>query len=315
MRRSDLLSSLAGIRQATIGGRRAPHKPLLLLWLLGRYARTGSSEAGYLEAERPVSQLINDYGPPVKSAAAAARRAAMPFVHLERSLWVLRDAFGAPIGPRGRDDGAALRASGAVGRLRPEVEALLHNDPSALSAAVRLLLDRHFTPTLEAAICAQAGLGLPGPAEFTLADDPQGPDYRFTRRRVRSPGFAEAVLSAYAYACAMCGYDGVLGQKPVGIEAAHIRWHSQDGPDDLDNGLALCALHHALFDFGVLGVTENRTVRVSPLYTAGSSAGHAVKALQDEPLALPSRRLTSASYDFLHWHDQQVFKGAGLSAR
>jgi putative restriction endonuclease len=59
---------------------RAPHKPLLLLWLFGRFAATGSTVATYAEAEEPVSALINEFGPPVASAVAARRRAAM-FVH------------------------------------------------------------------------------------------------------------------------------------------------------------------------------------------------------------------------------------------
>ncbi len=46
---------------------------------------------------------------------------------------------------------------------------------------------------------------------------------------------------------------------------AHVRWHSQHGPDDLANALALCALHHALFDLGVLGITGDRRIRVSTL--------------------------------------------------
>ena len=71
-----------------------PHKPLLLLWLFGQFAATGSSAASYQQAEEPVSQLINDFGPPVASPAAARQRAAMPFVHLERDLWDLRDAAG-----------------------------------------------------------------------------------------------------------------------------------------------------------------------------------------------------------------------------
>jgi hypothetical protein len=32
------------------------------------------------------------------------------------------------------------------------------------------------------------------------------------------------------------------------------------------NGLALCALHHALFDLGVLGLTAERRIRVSGLW-------------------------------------------------
>jgi hypothetical protein len=48
---------------------------------------------------RSVRQLINDFEPPVASAAAARQRAAMPFVHLERELWDLRDAAGEEVVP------------------------------------------------------------------------------------------------------------------------------------------------------------------------------------------------------------------------
>src|SRR5207247_1709107 len=81
--REELLARLASLRQARVGQVRVPHKPLLLLWLFGQFAATGSSAATYQQAEEPVSQLINDFGPPVASTAAARQRAAMPFVHLE----------------------------------------------------------------------------------------------------------------------------------------------------------------------------------------------------------------------------------------
>ena len=77
---------------------RVPHKPLLLLWLFGQFAATGSSAASYQQAEEPVSQLINGFGPPIASPTAARQRAAMPFVHLERDLWDLRDSIGKEIG-------------------------------------------------------------------------------------------------------------------------------------------------------------------------------------------------------------------------
>jgi putative restriction endonuclease len=41
------------------------------------------------------------------------------------------------------------------------------------------------------------------------------------RRSLRRSGFAEEVLRAHAYQCAMCGFDGALGRNPVGLEAAH----------------------------------------------------------------------------------------------
>jgi hypothetical protein len=93
--RDELLELLARLRRASVGGIRAPHKPLLLLWPFGRFAATGSTVATYADAEEPVSALINEFGPLVASAAAARHRAAMPFVHLERELWDLRDGAGA----------------------------------------------------------------------------------------------------------------------------------------------------------------------------------------------------------------------------
>src|SRR5438874_11041952 len=122
MTREDFLDLLARLRRATVGSVRAPHKPLLLLWLFGRFATAGSTEAAYAEAHEPVSALINDFGPPVTSASAGQQRAAMPFVHLEREIWDLRDSSGAEIGPDAPERGALLTRRGAVGRLRPQAE-------------------------------------------------------------------------------------------------------------------------------------------------------------------------------------------------
>ena len=169
----------------------------------------------------------------------------MPFVHLERDLWDLRDAAGQEIGPDAPERRAWLLDRGAVGRLRAPVEHLLP-DPKTLASAARLLLDLHFTPVLAELICAAVDLeSRPRSRRKRGAAQP-------ARLRPRRRGFAEEVLRAYAYQCAMCGFDGALGRYPVGIEAAHVRWHSQQGPDELVNPPALCALHHALFDLGVL---------------------------------------------------------------
>ncbi len=63
----------------------------------------------------------------------------------------------------------------------------------------------------------------------------------------RSPRFKRDVLRAYAYRCAMCGIQLDL------IDAAHIIPHSHPkGFDTVNNGLALCALHHRSFDTGLL---------------------------------------------------------------
>jgi hypothetical protein len=77
----------------------------------------------------------------------------MPFVHLERELWDMRDAAGREIAPDAPERRDWLLERGAVGRLHAAVEQLLA-DPGTLAASVRLLLDRHFTPVLAELICA-----------------------------------------------------------------------------------------------------------------------------------------------------------------
>lgn len=295
MREDDLLRLLAGLRRANVGGVRAPHKPLLLLWLFGRFAATGTSAVSYAEAEEPVSRLINEFGPPVTSPARARRRAAMPFVHLERELWELTDRAGAAIGPEVEERGGWLVEVQAVGRLRPAVEELIAV-PTTLAKAVRLLLERHFTPALAELICADVGLDM-----VTLE--------AATPRPRRRPGFAERVLRAYAYRCAMCGFDGALGRNPVGLQAAHVRWHSQRGPDEVDNAVALCVLHHALFDLGVLGLTADHRIRVSGLYVARSDAGRAVHGLAGRSLIAPQPGQPRIDVSYVDWHIKQVFKG------
>jgi putative restriction endonuclease len=108
----------------------------------------------------------------------------------------------------------------------------------------------------------------------------------------------------------MCGFDGALGHYPVAIEAAHVRWHSQQGPDEIANALALCALHHALFDLGVVGITEDRRICVSSLYVARSQAGQAVDALAGKPLLTPRPNQPIVDIVYVSWHHRQVFKGA-----
>ena len=310
MTRDELLALLSGLRCAPIGGIRAPHKPLLLLWLFGRFATAGSTAVSYREAEEPVSRLINDFGPPVASPAAARQRAAMPFVHLERTLWELRDGSGREISPDAPERRNWLLEREAAGRLRAPVEQMLAN-PGTLAAAVRLLLELHFTPTLAELICAEVDLDVAGLDLAAAAGTG-----RLARPAGRRRGFAEEVLRAYAYQCAMCGFDGALGRHPVGIEAAHVRWHSQDGPDEVANALALCALHHALFDLGVLGLTEDHRIRVSQLYVARSQAGRSVDGLAGKPLLAPRPRVPSVDIVHISWHGVQVFKRyhAGVGA-
>jgi putative restriction endonuclease len=85
---------------------------------------------------------------------------------------------------------------------------------------------------------------------------------RLVRARGRQREFRTAVLTAQGGRCALCGLD-----VPVALEAAHVVPKDNDGTDDPRNGLALCAVHHRMFDAHLFGI-EPASLRVvvrSPL--------------------------------------------------
>src|SRR5438552_5732832 len=106
----------------------------------------------------------------------------------------------------------------------------------------------------------------------------------------------------------MCGFDGALGRYPVGIEAAHVRWHSRQCPDELANALALCALEHALFDLGVLGIIEDRRIRVSSPVRRQERGRDGSGCPRRKPLNIPRPHQPTVDVIHISWHDNQVFK-------
>ncbi|MFD6228922.1 phosphorothioated DNA-binding restriction endonuclease [Streptomyces sp. NPDC060232] len=289
----DWLERTATLRQWTKGGARAPHKPLLLLYALSRFQEDADSELFYSAVEEDLKRLLAEYGPPNKTTPA------YPFHHLTSDgVWEVRTDRG-PGSP-----GSAvreLRASRAVGRLAPELRAALRREPALLGRMTRVLLDQHFPPSLHGEMCEAIGLEL----EPTETGRPP------SARRQRDRRMRELVLTAYEYQCAFCGYDGRIGAAPVGLEAAHVRWWAFGGPDDVDNGLCLCALHHKLFDKGVLGVGDGHRILVSQHFVGRSPAAREhVIALAGRRLVGPQPGVRPVATRHRSWHTSQVFHGA-----
>lgn len=294
------LDRVAGLRQWTRGGARAPHKPLLLLYVLGRF-RADDEDDGrglrYSAVEGDLQRLLAEYGPPNRTTPA------YPFHYLASDgVWEVRTDHGPGSPGSGVRD---LRASGATGRLAPDLRAALRRDPTLLARITQVLLDLHFPPSLHGELREAVGLDLE-PAEVAEAAVASLAAARGQRdRRMR-----ERVLTAYEYRCAFCGYDGRIGAVAVGLEAAHVRWWAFGGPDDVENGLCLCSLHHKLFDKGVLGVGDGHRVLVSQRFVGHSDAAREqVTALAGRPLLGPQPGADRVAAGHRAWHVRQVFHG------
>lgn len=154
-------------------------------------------------------------------------------------------------------------------------------------AVARALALSNFPETVVPDVLAAAGLD---PDVVLSSSGEMRDDRHAAGARRRDAGWRSAVLQAWDRQCAFCGCDGQLVGASAGIDAAHVRWFAFDGPDDLDNGLALCVLHHKLFDLGVLGL-------------ARAGIGHVHRAYVGRPGGL---RVARTVTDAAAWHCHAV---------
>jgi putative restriction endonuclease len=175
---------------------------------------------------------------------------------------------------------------------------------SNLDEAARGLVESHFPGTVASDVLVAVGLD---PDLLEGRSVSLSPD-----QRRRSGAWPAAVIAAWDRQCAFCGFDGAAGGAVVGIEAAHVRWFKLGGPDDLENGLALCSLHHKLFDRGMLGLDDDLAVVVSQRFSARTPQGRALYDLHGRWLRpRPGTPLPAERH--VVWHREQVFQGTALA--
>ena len=294
---SDVVMRLTSLRQYQGDGKRAPHKPLLVLLALGQLQSTGSSAMPWSLVEERLGAMLAEFGTPGRQGSTSA---AYPFTRLRADgVWQLtRDVPDDNVGP--------LRESPIEGSFTSEIEASLRRSPSEIVEAARLIVEQQFPLTVAPDVLVAAGLD----PDFVFGTP--APMQSHAERRRRDPAWRNRILEAWDRSCAFCGFDGSLAGSPVGIEAAHVRWFNFGGPDSLDNGLALCSLHHKLLDRGVLGFEDPETIRVSTTFAAVSPTGRAVYELHGKKMG-PRPGTALPSPEYVKWHGEEVFKGASLA--
>jgi putative restriction endonuclease len=289
------LERLTRLRQHQQDGKRSPHKPLLVLLALGQFARTGSSKLEWTLVEERLGRLLAEFGPPRRGSSHPE----FPFTRLRSDLvWQLsRDVP--------NDSLSSLREEPVTGQFVDDIETALEQDPGLVAQVARDLVEEQFPLTIAPDVLSAVGLD----PDLVFRASGQPPAKQEIRKR--SSQWRHQILEAWERSCAFCGFDGQSAGAPVGIEAAHVRWFNFGGPDDLDNGLALCSLHHKLFDRGVLGLDLGDAVVVSSTFSARTDEGKRVYELHGRELRpRPGTKLPSDAH--VSWHAKEVFKGEAL---
>lgn len=125
-------------------------------------------------------------------------------------------------------------------------------------------------------------------------------------RVVRDRVFRNVVLKAYDERCAISGIKLINGGGRAEVEAAHIQPVANDGPDIVNNGLALSGTVHWMFDRGLISLSDDLEVLVS---RQANDPG-AVRALINETgHVLPTSRPSDRPHPkYLEWHRDNCFK-------
>jgi putative restriction endonuclease len=302
MQPEELKQAIQKIKMWQRGGERAPHKPLLLLYALGRLTRGEPRQMNYKEVKDDLKSLLDEFGPP-----RANQSPSYPFTRLcndrlpqsETAIWKIEGRENLNTKKDWSD--RELIDNETTGGFTEPVYSLLQGNQGLVNEIATTILRKNFPDTLHEDILLQVGLDL----EYT---DSQGIDA--ATRTTRSPDFRNRILTAYEYRCAVCGFNVRLGHALVAVEAAHIKWHQAGGPDHEQNGIALCSLHHKLFDRGVFTLNESMVFQVAENANGTHGMDEWLIRFHGQEIRRPQRPEYYPEEGFINWHVKEVFRGS-----
>ena len=193
MNREQILRRFETLRQWGSGGERAPHKPLLVLYAIGKLLHGDNRLISYADdIEENLENLLREFGPRRDSYNPQ-----FPFWRLQNDgIWEVTDADQIRQTASGDAYITDLRNYNVAAGFNKIISKQLQNDSELTFEIVRSLLDAHFPSSLHEDILQAVNIQLPLQA--------------FDARIWRS-NFRANILRAYEYKCAICGFDVKLG--------------------------------------------------------------------------------------------------------
>jgi putative restriction endonuclease len=274
------------------GDRRAPHKPLLILYALGKCSRGEPREIQFTpEFDTKFTELLREFG-----TSKSPSNSHHPFWYLRNDgIWKVSKETGM-VSRKGKKNEPLKRELiryQVLGGFTEPIYQKIVEDRALLIDLAEQTLELNFPESLYEDILSAVGLD--------LSKDRIG-------KKKRDPKFRERVMTAYDYRCAICGFDVRLGNMSVGLDAAHIKWHQAGGPDTEDNGLALCVLHHKIFDLGGLTINLKMCVELSEKLYGRQGFHENFSVFHRQPIYRPRNLNYQPNKKYLEWHKKQVFK-------
>lgn len=286
-----LPAQLRELRIHRKGDTPSPHKPLLLLLALGHVQNGDTALLSFEAVEQSLTHLISVFG-----STRSKANVSNPFWRLQKDgdFWVVESDISIETDHSGNPSISQLREGRARAGFSQATIRDLTDRPALIAEAAAQLLEDNFPHSLHADIACAVGLQL----------------CALYQKNQRSPNFRQEVLQAHQYRCVVCGFQIRLMDRTIALEAAHVQWFSCDGPDEIDNGLALCPTHHKLFDLGAftLSADDSYRIRVSRWVEQSEGMYPHLEIFSNKPILLPKRPEHHPSKQYIEWHTSNVYK-------
>jgi putative restriction endonuclease len=324
---TDFASRFAKLRTDTSRERwpaethhRAPYKPFLLLAVMDLIAQ-GQIQTNFIEFKADLLDIFDLYWRAIMGREKSSNPV-LPFFHMHsEGFWHLVPVPGKEEVLRG------IPQIRSIGPLRQLVlgatldDALFEtlSNKAARDDSRRVLIETYFAPEVRSKLVElgqisaeafQYSLELLGRSKtrFRLRLKEEAKGQERYHAASRSTAFRRVVGKAYDYTCAICRIRVFTPEGRSVVVAAHIVPWSESHSDDPRNGMALCGLHHWTFDQGILGVTPDYRIHVSPAVPADEQGAEPIVRLEGDELHLPAEHSLRPAKRALRWHRENVFR-------
>lgn len=288
MTREDIIKKFKSLNVWKSGTERAPHKPLLVLYAIGKLLRDEDRLISYVQdVEEHLTDLLRKFGPERENDQPV-----QPFWRLQNDeVWEVTDADRIHVDNSGNPSVKDIKHHDASGGFLEEIVHEFQTHSNFALEISQYMLD-HFPSSRHAEILQAVEIGHSLPIRESQRSN---------------PNFRSDVLNVYQEKCAVCGFRVRLENRPIALEATHIKLPEAGGPDAEENGLALCSLHHALFKKGAFTLSEELRVLVSK-WTKGKGTEDWLNKFHGKKMKFLPRQTYYPRINFIDWHSRNVFK-------
>jgi len=287
---NELRAAVLNVKRWSRADQRAPNKPLMMAYALAKYLQGHDQMFSYEdEVDKDLHLLLQRFGP-----ARRVYHPEYPFWRLiNDGIWRLDNAESClPRKSNTDPPKSELIKHGVLGGFSNEAYSIISEDKQFTIDLLNSVLNENFPESVVPDISVQLGL------EAALKQVSK-----------RDPKFRSEVLNAYNGRCAICGFDARLNNELFAIEAAHIKWKQFNGPCTVNNGLALCSIHHKALDKGVITFSSEMLLRVSPALNGGEIIDNFFWRFEGKEIYMPRKCENTPLQKYIEWHVKNVFLG------